>query len=127
MCDNLKNIKRSIKKEFLQKELLRRVELVNTLGVSADEYHIIDRRPMTFELIKDLKLALEPNSPSIKSVIPSSEKIRIRVGRNNLPLNYEIRYSYDIRDGISGPKLLGTSRDFCVHLIDANQIGRAHV
>jgi len=118
--DDINNIKRNLKKEEKQIQLERQIKLVNELGVDASLYRVVDRREMTPDLIKSFNLALDPNSSNIKSVIPSSEKIRVRVG----PSNYELRYSYDLRTGVDGPKILpdGRTRDFCVHLIDANKL-----
>ncbi len=121
MCiGKLKDIKKSLNSEKKEIELARRLELIRTLGEDASKFHIIDRREMSPELIKEFRLALDPTSDSIRSVIPSSEKIRVRVG----PANYEIRYNYDLRLGVGGPKILpdGRTRDFCVHLIDASKL-----
>lgn len=113
----IKNIKKEMRRQLLEKELLRRVDLITTLGEDINNFTILDREIMTPELINEF-LALSPNSKSITSIIPASDKPRIRVG----PENYEIRYNYDLRTGIDGPKLLDTSRDFCVNLIKANKL-----
>lgn len=121
MCINgLNDIKRAQKKEALQIELARRLSLIRELGEPAHKFRILDRREMTPERIDEFHLALDPKSDAIRSVIPSSEKVRVRVG----PSQYEIRYNYDLRMGIDGPKILpnGRTRDFCVHLIDANRL-----
>lgn len=124
MCDVFRNAniaKRILKKEEKSIELQRQIKLVNELGEDASNFNIIDRREMTPELIKEFNLALNPNSSSIKSIIPSSEKIRVRVGPTT---GYELRYNYDLRTDVDGPKILpdGRTRDFCVHLIDANRL-----
>lgn len=113
----IKNIKKEMKRQLLEKELLRRVDLITTLGEDINNFTILDKQIMTAELIDEF-LALNPNSKSITSIIPASDKPRIRVG----PENYEIRYNYDLRTGIDGPKLLDTSRDFCINLIKANKL-----
>lgn len=113
----IKNIKKEMKRQLLEKELLRRVDLITILGEDINNFTILDKQIMTPELIDDF-LALSPNSKSITSIIPGGDKPRIRVG----PENYEIRYNYDLRTGIDGPKLLDTSRDFCVNLIKANKL-----
>ena len=121
MCiSNLANIKKSIEKDIKEIELKRRIELMNSLGEPLSKYDIVDRREMTPELIGEFHMALDPKSDSIRSVIPSSEKPRIRVG----PSQYEIRYSYDLRQGISGPKILpdGRTRDLCTDLINAGKL-----
>ncbi len=116
--NRLKDIKRSATKEALSIELERRLTLIQTLGEPTSKYKVVDRRPMTPELIEEFHLALDPNSDSIRSVIPSSEKVRIRVG----PSQYEIRYDYGLRADVNGPTLKDTSRDFCVHLIEAGKL-----
>lgn len=124
MCiENINKVKKSINKEESLIKLERQIKLINELGEDASKFHIIDRREMTPELIEQFNLALDPNSSSIKSVIPSGEKIRIRVGPS-AQAGYDVRYNYDLRTGISGPKILpnGRTRDFCVHLIDANKL-----
>lgn len=119
MCLNIvRNIKKENKRRFLERELLRRIDLIFTLGEDKDNFEILDTRMMTPELIEDFNLALDPNSNSIRSVIPASERPRVRVG----PDNFELRYSYNLRAGIEGPKLLDTSRDFCINLIEANKL-----
>lgn len=121
MCmGKLNEIKKSAEKEKKSIELARRLELIQTLGEPASKFDIVDRREMTPELIQEFHLALNPNSDSIRSVIPSSEKVRVRVG----PSKYEIRYNYDLRQGVDGPKILpdGRTRDFCEHLIDADKL-----
>jgi hypothetical protein len=121
MCiSNLANIKKSIEKDNKEIELSRRLELINGLGEPLSKYDIVDRREMSPELVNEFRMALDPKSDSIRSVIPSSEKPRIRVG----PSQYEIRYNYDLRMDVNGPKILpdGRTRDFCVHLIDASKL-----
>jgi hypothetical protein len=121
MCiSNLSDIKKSIQRDIKEIELQRRLELINGLGEPLSRYDIIDRREMSPELVNEFRMALDPKSDSIRSVIPSSEKPRIRVG----PSQYEIRYNYDLRADVNGPKILpdGRTRDFCVHLIDASKL-----
>lgn len=118
MCFSIiRNIKKEQKRALLEKELLRRIDLIRILGEPKSAFTIIDSRDMSFELVNEF-LALDPKSSSISSIIPRGDKPRIRIG----PENYEIRYSYGLRSGISGPELLETSRDFCIHLIEAGKL-----
>lgn len=122
MClDKINIIKKQLKKDKAEELHLRQLNLIMELGENADNYFIIDRREMTQDLIYNFYLALDPNSPSIKSIIPSSEKIRVRVGPTT---GYEIRWSYDLRSGVDGPKVLpdGRTRDFCTNLLRANKL-----
>jgi len=121
MCiGKLNDIKKAADREKKQIALARQIELIRTLGEDASKFDIIDRREMSPELIQQFHMALDPTSDSIRSVIPSSEKVRVRVG----PSQYEIRYNYDLRQGVDGPKILpdGRTRDFCEHLIDADKL-----
>jgi hypothetical protein len=43
-------------------------------------------------------------------------------GNDNKASNFEVVYKYALRDELSGPVLIATSRDFCVQMIEANKI-----
>jgi len=43
-------------------------------------------------------------------------------GNDNKASNFEVVYKYALRDELSGPVLIPTSRDFCVQMIEANKI-----
>jgi hypothetical protein len=73
--------------------------------------------PMTIELIDEFELAIKTGVPG------RPPKGRAYTKKPTLGDKYEIRYRYDLREGISGPKKLpnGRTRDFCVQLLDANR------
>lgn len=117
MCiPNLNNIKVSLKKEVKEIDLARQVKLINELGEPAHKFRVIDSLQMTPELIEEFKLAIKTGVPGRK---PKGREIK----RPTIGDKYEIRYRYDLREGISGPKKLadGRTRDFCTNLIDANR------
>ena len=106
MCiNNLDNIKRSINKENKAIKLAKHIKLLSELGEPAENFRIIDRIELTFDDINNFNLAIKSGVPGI------SPKAK-----------YERRYSYDLRQEVSGPKLLETSRDFCIHIIDADKM-----
>jgi hypothetical protein len=117
MCiDNLDNIKRSINKENKAIKLAKHIKLLSELGEPAENFRIIDRKEMSYNDIQDYSLAIKTGVPGIR---PKKSQI---VSRPTFGDKYEIRYNYDLREELSGPKLLDTSRDFCVHIIDANKM-----
>jgi hypothetical protein len=116
MCD-INDIKRSLNKENKEIELARQVKLIRELGEPAHKFRIIDSLQMTPELIEEFKLAIKTGVPGRKP------KGREYTNRPKIGDKYEIRYRYDLREGISGPKKLadGRTRPFCSELIDANR------
>jgi hypothetical protein len=119
MCDsldNLDNIKRSIKNDEKAIKLAKHIKLVSELGEPAENFRIIDRKEITYDDIQEYNLAIKTGVPGIR---PKKSQI---VSRPTFGDKYEIRYNYDLREELSGPKLLDTSRDFCVHIIDANKM-----
>jgi hypothetical protein len=117
MCiNNLNNIKSSLKKEVKEIDLARQIKLINELGEPAHKFRIIDSLPMTPDRIKEFNLA-------IKTGVPGRPPKAKATNRPTIGDKYEIRYRYDLREGIDGPKILpgGRTRDFCTQLIDANR------
>jgi hypothetical protein len=119
MCnslDNLDNIKRSIKNDEKAIKLAKHIKLVSELGEPAENFRIIDERPMTPELIDEFELAIKSGiagrPPKVKKVYVKPQTIGDK---------YMIMWKYNLRDGITGAKLIETSRDFCVNLIEANR------
>lgn len=118
MCiPNIDNVKRSLKKEIKEIELQRQIKLVNELGEPAHLFRIIDEMPMTHVLIKEFDLAIKtgvPGRPPKKTPI---------IRKPTIGDKYEIRWRYDLRVGIDGPKVLpdGRTRDFCEIIIKANR------
>lgn len=116
-CDNIDSVKRSQKKELKEIQLQRQIKLVNELGEPAEKFRIIDQLPMTWELIQEFELAIKTGVPGRP---PKKKKV---ITRPTLGDKYEIRFRYDLREGISGPKILpdGRTRDFCEIILDANR------
>ena len=116
-CDNIDSIKRSQKKELKEIQLQRQIKLVNELGEPAEKFRIIDQLPMTWELIQEFELAIKTGVPGRP---PKKKKV---ITRPTLGDKYEIRFRYDLREGINGPKILpdGRTRDFCEIVLDANR------
>lgn len=116
-CDNIDSIKRSQKKELKEIQLQRQIKLVNELGEPAEKFRIIDQLPMTWELIQEFELAIKTGVPGRP---PKKKKV---ITRPTLGDKYEIRFRYDLREGINGPKILpdGRTRDFCEIILDANR------
>lgn len=117
MCINgLNDIKRSLKKEEKDIQMMKNIKLINALGLPASKFRIIDELPMSFEMIKDFDLA-------IKTGVPGRPPKAKAVSRPTIGDKYEIRYRYDLRAGVDGPKKLpdGRTRQFCTELIDANR------
>lgn len=112
---NIQDLKKIIKKDEKAIELSRNIKLVNELGLPASSFRVIDRAQMTYDDIANFDLAIKTGVPGR----PPKYKV---VNRPTFGDKYEIRYSYDLREDVDGPKLLDTSRDFCVHLIDANRM-----
>lgn len=120
MCDVSKNAniaKKIIKKEEKSIELQRQTRLINELGESAEKFNIIDELPMTPEMIKDFNLAIKTGVPGRP---PKKTKV---IKQPTIGDKYEIRYKYDLRLGIDGPKVLPDSRTrpFCEIILDANR------
>lgn len=116
-CDNIDSIKRSQKKELKEIQLQRQIKLVNELGEPAEKFRIIDQLPMTWELIQEFELAIKTGVPGRP---PKKKKV---ITRPTLGDKYEIRFRYDLREGINGPKILpdGRTRDFCEIILNANR------
>jgi hypothetical protein len=114
MC--LNDIKRSLKKEEEGIKLQRQIKLINELGEPAHKFRVIDELPMSFELIQEFNLAIKTGVPGR----PPKDKV---IKKPTLGDKYEIRYRYDLRQGVDGPKILpnGRTRDFCEIIIDANR------
>jgi hypothetical protein len=115
MC--LNDIKRSLKKEEKEIKLQRQIKLINELGEPAHKFRVIDQLPMTFDLIQEFNLAIKtgvPGRPPKKTPV---------IKKPTLGDKYEIRYKYDLRQGIDGPKILpnGRTRDFCEIILNANR------
>ena len=120
MCEfskNIDSIKSSQKKELKEIQLQRQIKLVNELGEPAEKFRIIDQLPMTWELIQEFELAIKTGVPGRP---PKKKKV---ITRPTLGDKYEIRFRYDPREGINGPKILpdGRTRDFCEIILDANR------
>jgi hypothetical protein len=115
MC-NINDIKRSLNKEDKVIELARQVKLIRELGEPAHKFRIIDSLQMTPELIEEFKLAIKTG---VAGRPPKNKQIK----RPTIADKYEIRWRYDLRDGVDGPKKLpgGRTRPFCSELIDANR------
>lgn len=116
-CENIDSIKRSQKREFKEIQLQRHIKLVNELGEPAEKFRVIDQLPMTWELIQEFELAIKTGVPGRP---PKKKKV---ITRPTIGDKYEIRYKYDLRQGIDGPKILpnGRTRDFCEIILDANR------
>jgi hypothetical protein len=118
MCiDTIKNIKKSLKRDKKEILLARQIKLINELGEPAQKFNIIDEKMMTEDDIIQFKLA-------IKTGVPGRPPKKSRVIKQpTLGDKYEIRWRYDLRSGIDGPKILpdGRTRDFCEIIIRANR------
>lgn len=116
-CDNIDSVKRSQKRELKEIQLQRHIKLVNELGEPAEKFRIIDQLPMTWELIQEFELAIKAGVPGRP---PKKKKV---ITRPTIGDKYEIRYKYDLRQGIDGPKILpnGRTRDFCEIILNANR------
>lgn len=118
MCiDNIKNIKKCLKRDKKEILLARQIKLINELGEPAEKFNIIDEKMMTLDDIIQFKLA-------IKTGVPGRPPKKSRVIKQpTLGDKYEIRWRYDLRSGIDGPKILpdGRTRDFCEIIIRANR------
>jgi hypothetical protein len=116
MCE-LKDIKRSLNKEMKEIELKRQIKLINELGEPAHKFRIVDEMPMTHQLIQDFDLEIKTGVPG------RPPKKRPVIKRPTIGDKYEIRFRYDLRTGISGPKILpnGRTRDFCAIIIEADR------
>ena len=117
MCiPNLNNIKKSHARECKEIDLARQIKLINELGEPASKFRVIDEIMMTHEMIEDFLLA-------IKSGVPGRPPKAKAVKRPTIGDKYEVRYRYDLREGVSGPKVLpdGRTRPFCEQVIDANR------
>lgn len=118
MCiPNLNNIKSSLKKEVKEIDLARQIKLIRELGEPAHKFRIIDQLPMTPQMIDDFELAIKTGVPG------RPPKGRAYNNRPTLGDKYEIRYRYDLRDNVDGPKKLpdGRTRQFCIQLLDADR------
>jgi hypothetical protein len=118
MCiENIDNIKRSQMREVKEIELQRQIKLVNELGEPAHKFRIVDEMPMTYELIEQFDLAIKTGVPG------RPPKKRPVIKKPTLGDKYEIRYRYDLREGINGPKILpdNRTRPFCEIIIVANR------
>ena len=117
MCINgLNDIKRSLKKEEKDIQFNRIIKMMSEMGLPASKFRIIDELPMSFEMIKDFDLA-------IKTGVPGRPPKAKAVSRPTIGDKYEIRYRYDLRAGVDGPKKLpgGRTRPFCEQIIDLNR------
>ena len=118
MCfDKVNEVKRTLKKELKEIELQRQIKLVNELGEPAHKFRVIDQLPMTFDLIEQFDLAIKTGVPGRP---PKKTKV---IKKPTLGDKYEIRYKYDLRVGIDGPKILpnGRTRDFCEIILNADR------
>ena len=115
MC-NIDDIRRSLKKETKDIELQRQIELISKLGEPSRKFRIIDQMPMTPEMIEDFELAIKTGVPGRP---PSGREVK----RPTLGDKYDVRWRYDLRADVSGPKKLpdGRTRPFCVELIDRDR------
>jgi hypothetical protein len=115
MCD-INDIKRSLNKEDKVIELARQVKLIRELGEPACKFRIIDEMPMTPNMIDDFHLA-------IKTGVPGRPPKAKATTRPTIGDKYEIRWRYDLRSDVKGPKKLpgNRTRVFCTELIDANR------
>lgn len=117
MCiPNIDIIKSSLKKEVKQIELERQIKLINELGEPSRKFRIIDEMSMTPEMIKEFDLA-------IKTGVPGRPPKGREIKRPTLGDKYEVRWRYDLRAGIDGPKKLpdGRTRPFCTLILDADR------
>ena len=118
MCLDKVNIaKKVLKKEEKSIELQRQIKLINELGEPAEKFNIIDELEMNSDRIKEFNLA-------IKTGVPGRPPKKTRVIKQpTIADKYEIRWRYDLREGIDGPKILpdGRTRDFCEIILDANR------
>lgn len=117
VCKNANIAKKIIKKEQKSIEYDRQLKLIKELGEPAEKFNIIDEKMMTIELIKEFDLA-------IKSGVAGRPPKKNRVIKNpTVGDKYEIRWRYDLRLGIDGPKVLpgGRTREFCVDVLSANR------
>lgn len=114
---NLNNIKKSLKREEKEILLNRQIKLITELGEPADSFNIIDEKMMTNDDIKEFTLAIKTGVPGRP---PKKSKI---IKKPTLGDKYEIRFRYDLRQGIDGPKVLpnGRTRDFCQIILKANR------
>jgi hypothetical protein len=114
MCIN--DIKRSLNKEKVEIDLARQVKLIRELGEPARKFRIIDEMPMTPNMIDEFELA-------IKTGVPGRPPKAKATNRPTIGDKYEIRWRYDLRGDVQGPKKLpgGRTRVFCTELIDANR------
>jgi hypothetical protein len=110
------DIKRSLKKETKEIELQRQIKLISELGEPSRKFRIVDEMPMTPEMIEEFKLAIKSGVPGR----PPKGKI---IKRPTLGDKYEIRWRYDLRGDVSGPKKLpnGRTRAFCTNILDADR------
>ena len=118
MCNKcINDIKKSLDKEKVEIDLARQVKLIRELGEPARKFRIIDEMPMTPNMIDEFELAIKTGVPG------RPPKGRAYTNRPTLGDKYEIRWRYDLREGVDGPKKLpgGRTREFCVELLDANR------
>ena len=117
MCNKcINDIKRSLNKEKVEIDLARQVKLIRELGEPARKFRIIDEMPMTPNMIDEFELA-------IKTGVPGRPPKAKATNRPTIGDKYEIRWRYDLRGDVEGPKKLpgGRTRVFCTELIDANR------
>ena len=117
MCNKcINDIKRSLNKEKVEIDLARQVKLIRELGEPARKFRIIDEMPMTPNMIDEFELA-------IKTGVPGRPPKAKATNRPTFGDKYEIRWRYDLRGDVQGPKKLpgGRTRVFCTELIDANR------
>ena len=117
MCNKcINDIKKSLDKEKVEIDLARQVKLIRELGEPARKFRIIDEMPMTPNMIDEFELA-------IKTGVPGRPPKAKATNRPTFGDKYEIRWRYDLRGDVQGPKKLpgGRTRVFCTELIDANR------
>lgn len=118
MCiPNLNNIKKSHARECKEIDLARQIKLINQLGEPAELFRVVDEMMMTHEMIEDFLLEIKTGVPGR----PPKKKATAK--RPTFGDKYAVMYRYDLRENVSGPKILpdGRTRQFCTELIDANR------
>lgn len=113
-------IKKSMLAEQEQKQRNILLSKLNSLGDPAHMFRIIDEREMTLEMIEEY----EDFFLAIKSGVPGRPpKLKPVYGRPTVGDKYEIRWRYDLREGVSGPKILpdGRTRAFCQDVLAAGR------
>lgn len=117
--DELKNIKRALKKEYTIKYWDHFKLTLQRWGYNKENYIILDRQEMTPEMIE---LAVRVVAPHPMFPGQTRTKAIPSIPDRFIPKDVFVMWSYDKREEAEGSTIIDGSRPFCRNLVDADKL-----